>query len=230
MRGIALLKRLFAGFAFGAGLAFASSGLASEIEVSDARLSATEDGVVLAADFDFELSPRLAEIVTNGVPLYFAVQFELARPRWYWFDEKTASRRLQLRLSYHPLSRQYRLSTGVLQQNYPTLEEALKVLRRVRNWLVVDRSVGLAEANYEAAVRMRLDVAMLPKPFQLSALTSRELTLESSWRRFAFRPAAAMVAPAPVESREPKDSRDAKEAKEAKEAKDVKDAKEAEQK
>ena len=215
MRGIALLKRLCADFAFSAGLVLASSlacpSLASEIEVTDARLSATEDGVALAADFSFELGPRLAEIVVNGVPLYFAVEFELTRPRWYWFDEKTASRRLQLRLSYHALSRQYRLSTGVLQQNYPTLDEALKVLRRVRNWMVVDRSVGLSEANYEAAVRMRLDVALLPKPFQLSALTSRELNLESPWRRFAFRPTAAMIAPAPapVESRDPKDGREA---------------------
>jgi hypothetical protein len=48
---------------------------------------------------------------------------------------------------------------------------------------------------------MRLDVTLLPKPFQLSALTSRELTLESPWRRFSFRPQPPP--PAPVESREP---------------------------
>jgi len=209
MRGIAVLKRQFAGFVFGAGLALAAPGHASEIDVSDARLSATEDGVVLAADFAFDLGPRLAEIVTNGVPLYFVVEFELTRPRWYWLDEKTASKQLQLRLSYHPLSRQYRLSTGLLQQNYAKLEEALNVLRRVRNWLVVDRSVELAEANYQAAVRMRLDMALLPKPFQLSALTSRDLNLESAWRRFVFRPAAAIPGRAPVESRELKDFKEA---------------------
>jgi hypothetical protein len=231
MRGIAVLKNLLAELAFGAGLALAASVaspvLADEIEVIDARLSAAEEGAILAADFAFELGPRLAEVVTNGVPLYFVVEFELTRPRWYWFDEKTAAKRLQLRLSYHPLSRQYRLSTGVLQQNYPTLEDALKVLRRVRNWLVVDRSVGLAEANYDAAVRMRLDVALLPKPFQLSAITSRELNLESPWRRFIFRPPAMLAAPAPapVESREAKESKDMREVKgEVRDAKDAKDA------
>lgn len=221
MRGIAVLKRLLAGLAFGAGFALAisvaSPARADEIEVVDARLSAAEEGLILAADFAFELGPRLAEVVTNGVPLYFVVEFELTRPRWYWLDEKTASRRLQLRLSYHPLSRQYRLSTGVLQQNYPTLEEALKVLRRVRNWMVVDRTVGLAEANYDAAVRMRLDVALLPKPFQLSAITSRELNLESAWKRFIFRSPAMLAAPAPapVEGRDAKDAMEAKEPKEA---------------
>jgi hypothetical protein len=203
MRGFALLKTLLAALALGAALAAPPAARADEIEVTDVRLAATEDGVVLAADFAFELNPRLAEAVTNGVPLYFAVEFELTRPRWYWFDEKAAARRLQLRLSYHALSRYYRLSTGVLQQNYATLEEALNVLRRVRNWQVVDRGTALADATYDAAVRMRLDVTLLPKPFQLSALTSRDLNLESPWKRFNFRPPPPT--PAPVESREPKE-------------------------
>jgi len=192
----------------GVALAVALPARADDIEVTDARLSVAEDGsLVLAADFAFELNPRLVEIVTNGVPLYFVVEFELVRPRWYWFDEKTAAKRLQLRLSYHALSRHYRLSTGVLQQNYATLEEALNVLRRVRNWQVRERVAGLVDANYEAALRMRLDPTLLPKPFQLSALTSRELTLESPWRRFIFRPAVPAPSPgAPVEAREAKEA------------------------
>lgn len=172
-----------------------------EIEVVDAKLRATEEGLVLDADFAFELTPRLVDIVANGVPLYFRVDFELTRHRWYWFDETTATRRLQLRLSYHALSRQYRLSTGLLHQSFATLEEALNVLKRVRNWLVVDRTVALSGADYEAAVRMRHDTTLLPKPFQLSALTGRELHLESAWRRFTV--PALEQAPAPVESREP---------------------------
>lgn len=199
MRGIAYMRGLLAVLV----LCGSVAARADEIEVADAHLTSTEDGVVLAADFAFELNPRLAEAVTNGVPLYFVVEFELTRPRWYWFDEKAAVKRIQLRLSYHALSRHYRLSTGVLQRNYPTLEEALSVLRRVRNWLVVDRNAGLADASYDAAVRMRLDVPLLPKPFQLSAITSRDLNLESTWKRFTFRPPPAPAAA--VESREPKE-------------------------
>jgi len=41
---------------------------------------------------------------------------------------------------------------------------------------------------------MRLDTALLPRPFQLSALTSRELHLESEWKRFNVRPKALPVA------------------------------------
>ena len=179
-----------------------SPAYADDIEVRDAQLHATEEGLVLDADFDFELSPRLSDVVANGVPLYFRVDFELTRRRWYWFDESAASKRLQLRLSYHPLSRQYRLSTGLLQQSFATLDEALNVLKRIRNWLVVDRTVTFDEADYDAAVRMRLDTTLLPKPFQLSALTGRDLQLDSPWRRFTVRSPRQL--PAPVESREPK--------------------------
>ena len=179
-----------------------SPAYADDIEVRDAQVHATEEGLVLDADFDFELSPRLSDVVANGVPLYFRVDFELTRRRWYWFDESAASKRLQLRLSYHPLSRQYRLSTGLLQQSFATLDEALNVLKRIRNWLVVDRTVTFDEADYDAAVRMRLDTTLLPKPFQLSALTGRDLQLDSPWRRFTVRSPRQL--PAPVESREPK--------------------------
>jgi Domain of unknown function (DUF4390) len=141
-------------------------------------------------------------VVANGVPLYFRVDFELTRRRWYWFDDTAAAKRLHLRLSYHALSRQYRLSTGLLQQSFATLDEALNVLKRIRSWLVVDRTVSFADADYEAAVRMRLDTTLLPKPFQLSALTSRELQLESHWQRFTVRSPRQL--PAPVESREPR--------------------------
>jgi hypothetical protein len=196
MRRIAFLTRLIAVLASLA----APAVRADEIEVRSASLRPTEAGLVLDAEFDFELTPRLADVVVNGVPLYFRVDFELTRPRWYWFDETTATRRLQLRLSYHALSRQYRLSTGLLQQNFASLEEALNVLKRIRNWLVVDRSVALSGGDYEAAVRMRHDTSMLPKPFQLSALTGRDLHLESQWHRFRVRD--LQQAPAPVESRE----------------------------
>jgi hypothetical protein len=179
-----------------------SSARADEIEVRDVQLRAAEEGLVLDATFAFELTPRLYDVVANGVPLYFRLDFELTRRRWYWFDETSASKRLQLRLSYHALSRQYRLSTGLLQQSFATLDEALNVLKRIRNWLVVDRTVTFDDADYEAAVRMRLDATLLPKPFQLSALTSRDLQLDSPWKRFTVHSPRQL--PAPVESREPR--------------------------
>ena len=170
-----------------------------EIELRTAELRLANEGLVLEAEFGFDFPPRLAEAVANGVPLYFLVEFEMTRPRWYWVDERAAEKRLQLRLSYHALSRQYVVSSGPLEQQFPTLDEALGVLRRIRNWVVGERIALVSDARYEAAVRMRLDTSLLPKPIQLSALTSNEWRFESAWHRFIYRSPHIR---APVESRE----------------------------
>ena len=176
------------GFIVALACAAAHGARADEIDVVDARLGASEEGLLLSADFAFDFSARLQEAVANGVPLHFVVEFEMSRPRWWWFDEDTASRQTQWRLSYHALSRQYRLSSGALHQYFATLEEALEVMRRLRNWLVLERSVQLRGSQYEVAVRMRLDTAQLPRPLQVSALTNRELRLESPWKHFLYLP------------------------------------------
>jgi len=200
MQGIAFISRVLAVLL----LATAINARAADILVHDANLRATDEGLVLNAEFRFDFPAALAEAVVSGVPLYFVFEFDLTRHRWYWFNEHPVSKQMQVRLSYHALSRHYRLSTGVLQQNFSTLEEALGVLRRLQNWLVVDRTLSLADATYDAAVRMRLDTSLLPKPFQVSALTSRDWQLESDWKVFPFRP--PQQPPAPVESREPKEA------------------------
>jgi len=172
---------------------------AEEVRVRAAALRLAEEGLLLQADFDFKFPPQLAEAVSNGVPLYFLVEFAMTRPRWYWVDERAAAKRLQLRLSYHALSRQYVVSNGPLERQFASLDEALGVLRHIRNWVVGERIALVSDAQYEAAVRLRLDVSLLPKPIQVSALTSDEWQFESAWKRFAYRSPQIQ---APVESRE----------------------------
>lgn len=157
---------------------------AAEIEVSAPQLAAGDDGYVLMADFNFDLNQRLEEAVTRGVVLYFVADFELSRPRWYWLDEKVVSRSQTYRLSYHALTRQYRLSTGALHQSFSTLSDALRVLTHLRNWVVADRSdKGLRVGEpYQAALRLRLDITQLPRPFQISALGNKDWSLASEWK------------------------------------------------
>ncbi|MDH4191568.1 MAG: DUF4390 domain-containing protein, partial [Betaproteobacteria bacterium] len=72
---------------------FAFNARAEDIEVRDVSLRAADEGVTLNADFNFELSGRHLEAVSNGIPLYFVIEFDLTRKRWYWFAENTVSRR-----------------------------------------------------------------------------------------------------------------------------------------
>ena len=162
----------------------AAAAVAEEIQVGVTRLVASEEGIVLDADFALDLTPRLEDALTNGVPLYFVFEFESTRPRWYWFDEKIGAATLTARLSFHALTRTYRLSTGALHQSFATLDEALRALGRVREWLVLPRDALRPDTTYNAYVRIRLDTTQLPKPFQVSALANREWALASPWRKW----------------------------------------------
>jgi len=171
-------------------LAFAgiAPAYADGIEVKTAAIQPTDDGWQLDATFDIQFSPRLEEAVNRGVPLYFVVEFELARPRWYWFDEKPVQVSQTYKISYTPLLRQYRLSVGNVYQNFTRFEEVTRVLARLRGWHVADRGAIKKEGTYQAELRMRLDTGQLPKPFQLNAIASRDWTLASDWYRWTIVP------------------------------------------
>ena len=156
------------------------------IEIDQATFESREDGLYFNGDFEVELKPRVAEALDRGLTLYFVVEVELTRSRWYWFDEKAVNAALNYRLSYHALTRQYRVTSGGTQLTFATLGEALEAMSHVRDWKTAERGTLKAGAAYAAAVRMRLDPAQLPKPFQINAMTSRDWTLESDWKRSVF--------------------------------------------
>ena len=146
-----------------------------------ADLAANDDGFALDADFAFELNPRLEDAIDNGVPLYFVVEFELTRPRWYWFDERrprNADAAPVLPCAFAPLPPFERRAAAELSHARRCAERAVAGAQ-----LAGLARGALSPTDYEA-VRMRLDMAQLPKPFQVSALTSREWNLASAWQRW----------------------------------------------
>ncbi len=173
---------------------------ATDISIRNPQLIANEDGYILAADFNINFNSRLEEAVNKGVVLYFAVDFELTRSRWYWFDEQIIHRNKTFRLSYHALTRQYRLSTGALHQSYTSLDEALRIMSRLRNWQVLETGEIKADQTYLASLRMRLDLTQMPKTFQVSALSNKDWNLASDWGRWTFTPDATPAPAAPAQT------------------------------
>jgi hypothetical protein len=159
---------------------------AAEIQVKSAVLSTGEDAYVLDAEFEVDLGPTLEGVVSHGVALYLVVEFELSRSRWYWIDERVTGRIQTYRLSYHALTRQYRLSTGALHQNFASLDEALRVLSRLHGWPVADKALIRPGEPYTAALRMKLDLTQLPKPFQVTAIVNKDWNPGAETRRWSF--------------------------------------------
>ena len=201
--------KLLSSFLVGLFLLIASSTTqAADISIRNPQLSAGDEGYVLSADFTINLNARLEEVVAKGVALYFVVDFELSRSRWYWLDEQVVGRSQSYQLSYHALTRQYRLSSGALHQSFATLDEALRILTRLRNWPALDKGSLTAGQTYQVALRMRLDLTQMPKTFQVNALANRDWNLTSEWARWNLTPAdvsslgvAATLAPATGESK-----------------------------
>jgi hypothetical protein len=169
-------------------LAFAGLVFADTIPVRSAELRADDGAYILNAEFDLALNPTLEEALEKGVTLNFVLEFELARPRWYWVDEKTLSFATQYRVSYNALTRQYKVTSGLLGQTFDALDEVLRFLSRVTARPVASRDQFVTGTRYEAAIRFRLDVNALSKPFQVNALASREWSLQSEWYRWSFTP------------------------------------------
>ncbi len=161
---------------------------ANGMEVQKAKLAIGDDGYVLEANFGIALTPPLEEALNKGVSLYFSLEFELIRSRWYWFNEKITDIHQQYRLSYNALTRQYRVGVGTLYQNFGTLDEALDVMSRVRRREEVEPGTLKKDLSYTAALRLRLDTTQLPKPFQINALGSREWNIGTDWYRWTVGP------------------------------------------
>lgn len=178
--------RLFLGALFGLLLLCAQVALAAGISVRNPQLVLDEGEYVAAADFNINFNRQLEDAVNKGVVLYFSADFELSKSRWYWFDEQVLRRSKTFQLYYHALTRQYRVSTGGLHQSFPSLEEALRVMSRLRNWVVIEKGELRVGQTGTARLRLRLDLTQMPKTFQVSALSNKDWSLESEWARWPF--------------------------------------------
>lgn len=173
-------------------LSVAVAQLDSSTKVTAVKLEPSKSpspaGWELAAEFDIELGYKLREAVDRGLPLQFAVDFQLMRSRWYWVDEEVINTTYPINLSYNALTRTYRVVTPSNTFNTPTLEDAMMHMVRVRNWAVIPPDAIDIGQPYTAQVRFRLLLTELPKPFQISALVNSEWDLSSEWLAFDFTP------------------------------------------
>lgn len=165
-------------------------GAQAEGVIRSAEIVRGDDGYVLNADIELELNHRLIDAVSRGVSLYFTTEVVIERPRWYWFNAVVVDRSLDYRLSYHAITRSYRLSIGSIHQTFDSLGAAVRTMQRVRNWQVAEKGELQAGVSHEVALRFRLDTSQLPKPFQVTAIGSRDWNIGTDWMHWTFLPGA----------------------------------------
>lgn len=161
------------------------------IVISSASLQLQDERYVVNANCSITLNPMLEDVLQKGVPLYFLAEFELVKPRWYWAYRQMASWfdssvRQEYRLSYNALTRKYRLARGSLQQNFSSLAQALSAMGTIRNWSVLEAGLLSKGRQYEGRLRLQLNVAQLPKPFQVNVIGVTEWDLSSDWKNVSI--------------------------------------------
>ncbi|BDX22518.1 hypothetical protein TUM22923_18390 [Polynucleobacter sp. TUM22923] len=161
---------------------------AEGIKLKALELERVENDWLLNTAFQIELTPGLEDAVQKGVVLYFQTEFDLTRARWYWFDERPALAQRQTRLSYQPITQQYRIASEGFTFSAKTIVEALQAVGTIGGWKVIDNNQIDSSKSYTAAVRMSLDLSKLPKPFQVNALNNRDWNISSDWVRVPFLP------------------------------------------
>jgi hypothetical protein len=186
---VEFLRRLLLFVAF---LTFASvSARADDASITYARIALTEEGYVLNADFSFDLNQKLIDALAHGVALHFVTELRIERPRWYWFDKVIVHRRLEYRLAYHAMTRSYRLNIGSLHRNFDSLTDAVHTMEHIRNLHVAPPDAFDNNDRYEVTLRFFHNTALLPKPFQLSALANGKWELGTGWTKWSFIPETA---------------------------------------
>lgn len=171
---------------------FAATAYAEGVSVNKAEARLGENGYQLSASYDINLTFTAQQALTRGIPLYFVGEFSLTRSRWYWLDEEIFRGEQTVKLSYNVLTRQYRISRGALFQNFASFEDALNILAR-QSSVTIPAELMKKDGNYMAAARLRLDIAQLPLPLQVNALTGKDWALNSEWYRWVIRPAEITV-------------------------------------
>lgn len=181
-----LLRKISLSLIFALAICMGSLAHSQGIVVKQAELEKIDAGWLLNANFSIALPAGLENALKKGVTLHFVTEFQLTHGRWYWFDEKAVKVERQIRLSHQTLINQYRITVGDFTFSAASLAEALRVTGTVGGWSVIEAAAISPTKQYEAAVRLTLDLGKLPKPFQVDALNSKDWSLSGEWLRFPF--------------------------------------------
>ena len=176
-------------------LAAAGQSAALATELTQLRLERADDGVFLSAVARFELPPVVEDALLKGIPMFFVVEADIYRYRWYWTDVQAASAARTMRLAYQPLTGRWRVnivsgliasSSGLratLNQNYETMAEALSAIQRLSHWKIAEASEIEFGKQHFVEFRFRLDASQLPRLLQIGTLGQSDWNLSVSTAR-----------------------------------------------
>ena len=176
-------------FSFWMILFFSSSTIAGDnsLIIKTAEISNQFEAYFLNADFDLSFNDDLDEAIKKGIPVNFIIEFELKKPRKYWFDEEVTKKTKEILLSYHALSKQFTLTESENRLiSFDNLTQAKNELKKIKNWRIFDKSQIDDTEKYSAYLLVKLDQTKLPKQLQADITSNQEWQLASKQFQWTF--------------------------------------------
>ena len=176
-------------FSFWMILFFSSSTIASDnsLIIKTAEINSQFEAYFLNADFDLSFNDDLDEAIKKGIPVNFIIEFELKKPRKYWFEEEVTKKTKEILLTYHALSKQFTLTESENRLiAFDNLTQAKNELKKIKNWRIFDKSQIDDTEKYSAYLQVKLDQTKLPKQLQADITTNQEWQLASKQFQWTF--------------------------------------------
>ena len=176
-------------FSFWMILFFSSSTIASDnsLIIKTAEINSQFEAYFLNADFDLSFNDDLDEAIKKGIPVNFIIEFELKKPRKYWFEEEVTKKKKEILLTYHALSKQFTLTESENRLiAFDNLTQAKNELKKIKNWRIFDKSQIDDTEKYSAYLQVKLDQTKLPKQLQADITSNQEWQLASKQFQWTF--------------------------------------------
>ena len=144
------------------------------------------DNIQLKANIHYKLSDKAIDALQHGVTLKLEARFMLLQQRKFFWDKTVVDRRIPFRLRYHALAQRFQVinDTNHEYRNYSTLEKALVALGQVSEVSVFKAKKLKPDGQYEARLKVALDIEALPLPLRPIAYVSPQWYLSSPWYKW----------------------------------------------
>ena len=136
----------------------------------------------LSADINYYLSPTAKEALQKGISLSWIVKVKVQQRSILW-DTTLEELEMGYRIQRHALVNLYsvkNLNNGATDM-FTTLTAALASISKIRNLSIIEKSLILAEKNYQIVIKVLFDREALPIPLRPMSYFNNEWALSSPW-------------------------------------------------
>ncbi len=161
-------------------LAGPAPALAQGVELATLKTTRADGALSLEFAARITLPKAVEEAMRHGVPVYFQAQATLFRSRWYWRDERVARLSRTWRIAYQPLTNNWRVGLGGLNQSFASLPEALAAASTSAGWRLSELGQIDPDKTYYLEFDYRLDTTQLPSPMQFGLVTPSDWTVKAT--------------------------------------------------